>query len=73
MRFGRSTDPIYLILEDEGALHTGRVLALVREGDRTSIVTEESGESTTSVFTPRTIDRRSREFWKKHAWRGRSN
>ena len=65
--------PNYLILEDEGALYTGRVIALVREGNVTSIVTGENGENTTSVYTPRTIDRRSRDFWKKHAWRGRSN
>ena len=58
---------MYLILEGDDAVYMGKVVALVRGADGTGgtkIVMRDGGVRT-SGFTPQTIDRRSKNFWKE--------
>ena len=64
--------PIYFLLEEGDVFYAGRVVALVRQ-DRETVIVTEGNDVATSAYTPRTIGRRSREFWTRCEWHGRSN
>ncbi|HPD97288.1 MAG TPA: hypothetical protein PLP89_03090 [Synergistales bacterium] len=61
---------MFLLLEESMAVHTGKVVALVRFGGETAVLMRDGSVMATG-FTPATLARRSRNFMKKGKERAR--